>query len=63
MRVRTFELRLLAAVLTTLWTIAAGLVLLGYRPGGPIDLLVGLVAASPIPIESESFLVCVLCGA
>ena len=51
MRVRTFELRLLAAVLTTLWTIAAGLVLLGYRPGGPIDLLVGIVAASPIPIS------------
>jgi hypothetical protein len=51
MRVRTFELRLLAAVLTTLWTIAAALVLLGYRPGGPIDLLVGIVAASPIPIS------------
>lgn len=51
MRVRVFELRLLAAVLTTLWTIAAGLVLLGYRPGGPIDLLVGVVAATPIPIS------------
>lgn len=51
MRVRVFELRLLAAVLTTLWTIAAGLVLLGYRPGGPIDLLVGVLAATPIPIS------------
>lgn len=51
MRVRVFELRLLAAVLTTLWTIAAALVLLGYRPGGPIDLLVGVVAATPIPIS------------
>ena len=51
MRVRLFELRLIAATLTTLWTIAAGLVLLGYRPGGPIDVVVGLVAMLPIPIS------------
>jgi hypothetical protein len=51
MRVRLFELRLLAATLTTLWTIAAGLVLLGYRPGGPIDVVVGVVAMVPIPIS------------
>jgi hypothetical protein len=51
MRVRLFELRLLAVTLTGLWTIAAGLVLLGYRPGGPIDLLVGLSATVPIMIS------------
>src|SRR5207244_4325268 len=42
MRVRSFELRLIGAALTVLWTLAAGLVLLGYRPGGPIDLAVGV---------------------
>ena len=51
MRVRAFGLRLLAAGLTTLWTIAAGLVLIGYRPGGPIDGLVGIAALLPIPIS------------
>ena len=51
MRVRLFELRLLAVTLTGLWTIAAGLVLLGYRPGGPIDLLVGISATAPIAIS------------
>jgi hypothetical protein len=51
MRVRAFGLRLLAAGLTALWTIAAGLVLLGYRPGGPIDGVVGLTALLPIPIS------------
>ena len=30
--------------------IAAGLVLLAYRPGGPLDLLVGLLALTPIGI-------------
>jgi hypothetical protein len=50
MRVRIFELRLLAAVLTVLWSFAAGLVLVGYRPGGPIDLLVGLAACLTVPI-------------
>ena len=50
MRVRLFGLRLLAATLTALWTLAAALVLLGYRPGGPLDLLVGLAAAGPVVI-------------
>ena len=50
MRVRLFGLRLIAAVLTGLWTFAAGLVLLGYRPGGPLDLLVGIAAAGPAVI-------------
>ncbi len=44
MRVRRFELRLLAGILTIAWAAAAVLVLVGYRPGGPADLLVGLAA-------------------
>jgi hypothetical protein len=43
-------LRLIAATLSALWTLAAALVLLGYRPGGPFDLLVGLAAAGPVLI-------------
>ena len=35
-------------VLAALWFVAFALVLLGYRPGGPVDLLVGLAAAGPI---------------
>lgn len=50
MRVRLFGLRLIAAALSGLWTIAAALVLLGYRPGGPFDLVVGLAAAGPVAI-------------
>jgi hypothetical protein len=52
MRVRAFKLRLIAACFTVLWTVTAGLVLLGYRPGGPIDLLVGLAALVPIAIAA-----------
>ena len=47
MRVRTFELRLIAFVLAACWVVAAGLVLIGYRPGGPIDVAVGLAALMP----------------
>jgi hypothetical protein len=50
MRVRAFELRLIAVALVACWSIAAGLVLLAYRPGGPLDLLVGLLALTPIAI-------------
>jgi hypothetical protein len=50
MRVRAFELRLIAACSTVLWTVTAGLVLIGYRPGGPIDLLVGFTAILPVAI-------------
>jgi hypothetical protein len=52
MRVRTFELRLIAAGLTALWAVMAGLVLFGYRPGGPIDLLVGVAAVPPALIAA-----------
>lgn len=50
MRVRTFELRLVAAGLTALWFLVAVYVVLGYRPGGPIDGLVGVAAAGPMAI-------------
>ena len=48
MRVRTIELRILGLALTALWAAAFLLVLLGYRPGGPVDLAVGLAAIGPI---------------
>ena len=38
-RVRTLELRLLGVGLVVAWTATAGLILLAYRPGGPIDLV------------------------
>jgi hypothetical protein len=46
-RVRTFELRLIAFVLALCWVIAASLVLFAYRPGGPIDIAVGVAALLP----------------
>ena len=50
MRVRTIELRILGVALTALWAAAFLLVLLGYRPGGPVDLAVGLAAIGPIVV-------------
>ena len=50
MRVRTFELRLIALVLAATWAVAAVLVLIAYRPGGPIDVGVGLVALLPAAV-------------
>lgn len=50
MRVRRFELRLIAIALVVCWSVAAGLVLLAYRPGGPFDLIVGLLAMTPVAI-------------
>lgn len=48
MRVRTFGLRLIAASLAAAWTVVAALVLLVYRPGGPLDVAVGVAAGLPI---------------
>lgn len=48
MRVRTIELRILAATLAGMWIATCGLVLVGYRPGGPVDIAVGLALAGPI---------------
>ena len=50
MRVRTFELRLIGVALVACWTLTAVLVLLAYRPGGPIDVLVGVLAFVPLGI-------------
>jgi hypothetical protein len=50
MRVRRFELRLVGGALVVGWTISAILVLVGYRPGGPLDLLVGLTMLLPVAI-------------
>ncbi len=49
-RVRTIELRILGATLAGLWLAAFALVLLGYRPGGPIDAAVGAAVLGPILI-------------
>jgi hypothetical protein len=54
--VRTFELRLIAAALTACWTLTALIVLLGYRPGGPVDIVVGLAAAGPVAIALAGFI-------
>ncbi len=50
MRVRAFELRLIAVALVACWSVTAALVLLAYRPGGPFDVIVGLTAMTPIAI-------------
>ena len=47
MRVRTIQLRILGVALAGLWLAAFGLVLVGYRPGGPADLVVGVAAVGP----------------
>jgi len=54
--VRTIELRILAAILVGLWLAAFGLILVGYRPGGPVDILVGVAAAGPILIAVAALL-------
>ncbi len=55
MRVRKFELRLVGAALVAGWLVAAGLVLIAYRPGGPLDVLVGLTMTLPIAIAVAGF--------
>jgi len=47
-RVRLIQLRILGAALTACWLAAFVLVLAGYRPGGPLDLVVGLAAIGPM---------------
>jgi hypothetical protein len=55
MRVRKFELRLVGAALVAGWLVAAALVLIAYRPGGPLDVLVGLTMTVPIAIALAGF--------
>lgn len=54
MRVRRFELRIIATLLVATWGVAAALVLLAYRPGGPLDLVVGLAMLSPLAISASA---------
>ncbi|HET9614837.1 MAG TPA: hypothetical protein VFP22_08495, partial [Candidatus Limnocylindrales bacterium] len=49
-RVRTLELRLIGLVLGGCWIVAAAYVLVGYRPGGPIDIAVGVAALLPAAV-------------
>jgi hypothetical protein len=51
-RVRNFELRLIGSALVACWAVAGGLILLTYRPGGPLDLIVGLTTLGPIAIAT-----------
>jgi hypothetical protein len=53
-RVRVFELRLLAVALSVLWAAGGIVALIAYRPGGPVDLLVGLAALLPLPVSVAS---------
>jgi hypothetical protein len=55
-RVRTIELRILGVALAALWLAAFGLVLFGYRPGGPVDILVGLSAVGPVLVAGAAIL-------
>jgi hypothetical protein len=48
------ELRILGAALAGLWIAAFALVLFGYRPGGPVDLAVGVAAGGPIVIAAAA---------
>ena len=55
-RVRTIELRILGVTVAVLWLAAFGLVLLGYRPGGPVDILVGIAAIGPVLVAGAAVL-------
>ena len=52
MRVRLFQLRLIAAFLLALWSVAFVGILLLYHPGGPVDLLVGLATLGPVGVAA-----------
>jgi len=54
--VRLIELRILGAALTGLWVLAFGLVLLGYRPGGPVDAAVAAAMIGPILVALAAVL-------
>jgi hypothetical protein len=52
MRVRRLGLRLIGLALVCAWGLAAALVLLAYRPGGPLDLIVGITMLLPLGIAA-----------
>ena len=43
-------MRLIGSCLVACWVVSGGLILLAYRPGGPLDLVVGLTTLGPIAI-------------
>ena len=43
-------MRLIGGSLVACWMVSGGLILLTYRPGGPLDLVVGLTTIGPIVI-------------
>jgi hypothetical protein len=51
-----FELRLIAVALMVCWGAVAAIVLIGYRPGGPVDIAVGLAAGIPLAIATVGFI-------
>ena len=53
-RARRFELRVIGVALMVAWSVAAALVLLAYRPGGPFDVVVGITMLLPIAIAAIS---------
>jgi len=50
MRARRLELRIIGTALVAAWGLAAALVLLAYRPGGPLDIVVGITMLVPFSI-------------
>ncbi|MDP9484047.1 MAG: hypothetical protein M3P84_12600 [Chloroflexota bacterium] len=52
MRVRRLGLRLLGLALVGAWGSAALLILLAYRPGGPLDVVVGITMLLPLAIAA-----------
>jgi hypothetical protein len=50
MRARRLELRIIGTALVAAWGLAAALVLLAYRPGGPLDIVVGVTMLLPLSI-------------
>jgi hypothetical protein len=53
-RVRRLGLRLIGLGLVGAWGLAAALILLAYRPGGPLDLIVGITMLVPVGIALAS---------
>jgi hypothetical protein len=53
-RVRRLGLQLIGLGLVGAWGLAAALILLAYRPGGPLDLIVGITMLVPVGIALAS---------
>ena len=52
-RVRRLGLQLIGIALVGAWGLAAALVLLAYRPGGPLDVIVGITLLVPLAIAAS----------